>query len=87
MLVVGALKRLQAPAVLGGFTLAAVTVHEIAPWVVDLVLLVPRWVPMAVGGLLLLLVGATYESRIRDVKRVGAVIRGLRSKRSGALPA
>ncbi|WP_061299568.1 SCO7613 C-terminal domain-containing membrane protein [Herbidospora cretacea] len=78
VLVVGALKRLQAPAVLGGFTLAAVTVHEIAPWVVDLVLLIPRWVPMAVGGLLLLLVGATYESRIRDVKRVGAAIRGLR---------
>ncbi|GAB1820941.1 SCO7613 C-terminal domain-containing membrane protein [Herbidospora sp. RD11066] len=78
VLVVGALKRLQAPAVLGGFTLAAVTVHEIAPWVVDLVLLVPRWVPMAAGGLLLLLVGATYESRIRDVKRVGAAIRGLR---------
>nr|WP_157554378.1 hypothetical protein [Herbidospora sakaeratensis] len=78
VLVVGALRRLQAPAVLGGFTLAAVTVHEIAPWVADLVLLVPRWVPMAVGGLLLLLVGATYESRIRDVKRVGAAIRGLR---------
>ncbi|WP_157518997.1 SCO7613 C-terminal domain-containing membrane protein [Herbidospora mongoliensis] len=78
VLVVGALKRLQAPAVLGGFTLAAVTIHEIAPWVVDLVLLVPRWVPMAAGGLLLLLVGATYESRIRDVKRVGAAIRGLR---------
>ncbi|WP_157520816.1 SCO7613 C-terminal domain-containing membrane protein [Herbidospora daliensis] len=78
VLVVGALRRLQAPAVLGGFTLAAVTVHGIAPWVADLVLLVPRWVPMALGGLLLLLVGATYESRIRDVKRVGAAIRGLR---------
>ncbi|WP_157555604.1 SCO7613 C-terminal domain-containing membrane protein [Herbidospora yilanensis] len=78
VLVAGSLKRLQAPAVLGGFTLAAVVVHEIAPWVADLVLMVPRWVPMAVGGLLLLLVGATYESRIRDVKRVGAAIRGLR---------
>ncbi|NAS26482.1 hypothetical protein GT755_33010 [Herbidospora sp. NEAU-GS84] len=78
VLVVGALRRLQAPAVLGGFTLAAVTVHEITPWVADLVLMVPRWVPMAVGGLLLLVVGATYESRIRDVKRVGAAIRGLR---------
>ncbi|GAA0385394.1 hypothetical protein Acor_79980 [Acrocarpospora corrugata] len=78
VLLAGARWRLQAPALLGGFTLAIVAIHELAPWVSDLVLNVPRWVPVAVGGLLLLLVGATYEARMRDVRRFGAMIKGLR---------
>ncbi|GIH28740.1 hypothetical protein Aph01nite_70500 [Acrocarpospora phusangensis] len=78
VLLAGARWRLQAPALLGGFTLAMVAVHELAPWVSELVLSVPRWVPVAVGGLLLLLVGATYEARLRDVRRFGSMIKGLR---------
>ncbi|GAA1014383.1 hypothetical protein Aple_079590 [Acrocarpospora pleiomorpha] len=78
VLLAGARWRLQAPALLGGLTLAMVAVHELAPWVSDLVLSVPRWVPVAVGGLLLLLVGATYEARMRDVRRFGSLIKGLR---------
>ncbi|MFF3443141.1 SCO7613 C-terminal domain-containing membrane protein [Streptosporangium sp. NPDC002721] len=74
VLLIGARFRLQAPAVLGGLTLAVVALHELAPWIAEVVVLVPRWVPMALGGLLLVVVGATYEARLRDVRRLrGAV--------------
>lgn len=74
VLLIGARLRLQAPAVLGGLTLAVVALHELAPWIAEVVVLVPRWVPMALGGLLLVAVGATYEARLRDVRRLrGAV--------------
>ncbi|MGS2645356.1 SCO7613 C-terminal domain-containing membrane protein [Streptosporangium sp. G12] len=74
VLLAGARFRLQAPAVLGGLTLAVVALHELAPWIAEVVVLVPRWVPMALGGVLLVVVGATYEARLRDVRRLrGAV--------------
>ena len=50
VVVTGAVRRLQAPVVLGGLVLAVVAVHE-------LVLLgqqLPSWVPLSVGGALLL---------------------------------
>ncbi|MEU4536956.1 hypothetical protein AB0G15_19015 [Streptosporangium sp. NPDC023825] len=74
VLLAGARFRLQAPAVLGGLALAVVALHELAPWIAEVVVLVPRWVPMALGGALLVVVGATYEARLRDVRRLrGAV--------------
>ncbi|WP_421673905.1 SCO7613 C-terminal domain-containing membrane protein [Streptomyces parvus] len=30
----------------------------------------PRWLPPALAGLLLLVVGATYEQRLRDARRL-----------------
>ncbi|WP_433498973.1 SCO7613 C-terminal domain-containing membrane protein [Sphaerimonospora sp. CA-214678] len=78
VLLAGARFRLQAPAVLGGFTLAAVAVHELAPWIAQLMTVVPRWVPVAVGGLALLLIGATYEARLRDIRRIRDGLRSLR---------
>ncbi|MFI9558522.1 SCO7613 C-terminal domain-containing membrane protein [Nonomuraea endophytica] len=68
--VAGARYRLQAPAVLGALTLGAVAVRELAPWIAGLVTALPRWVPIAVGGMLLLVVGATYEARKRDLVRL-----------------
>ena len=66
----GARHHLQAPLVLGGSALALVTLHELAPYVVQVTGALPRWAPPALAGLLLLALGATYEQRIRDVRRV-----------------
>ncbi|MEU4330805.1 SCO7613 C-terminal domain-containing membrane protein [Nonomuraea dietziae] len=74
----GAWRRLQAPALIGGATVAIVAVRELAPWIADLMGAVPRWVPMALGGLLLLVVGATYEARKRDVRRLRDAVARLR---------
>ncbi|MFG2991893.1 SCO7613 C-terminal domain-containing membrane protein [Streptomyces sp. NPDC048257] len=74
----GAHRRLQAPLLLGGAVLAAVAVHELAPYVVQVAGALPRWVPPALAGLLLLAVGATYERRLRDARRLRAAIGRLR---------
>ncbi|GHA80246.1 SCO7613 C-terminal domain-containing membrane protein [Streptomyces termitum] len=66
----GARYRLQAPLVLGGAVLVLVGLHELAPYVARLVGALPRWVPMAGAGLLLLAVGATYERRLREARRL-----------------
>ncbi|MFF8259634.1 SCO7613 C-terminal domain-containing membrane protein [Streptomyces virginiae] len=70
--------RLQAPLLLGGAVLAAVAVHELAPYVVQVAGALPRWVPPALAGVLLLAVGATYEKRLRDARRLRAAIGRLR---------
>ncbi|MFI6147912.1 SCO7613 C-terminal domain-containing membrane protein [Streptomyces sp. NPDC051109] len=70
----GAHRRLQAPLLLGGATLAAVALHELAPYVVQVVDTLPRWLPPALAGLLLLVVGATYEKRLRDARRLRAAL-------------
>ncbi|MFI8366873.1 SCO7613 C-terminal domain-containing membrane protein [Streptomyces sp. NPDC085466] len=64
----GARFRLQAPLLLGGTVLALVGLHELAPYAVRLVGALPRWLPPAAAGLLLLAVGATYERRLREAR-------------------
>ncbi|MEU4267589.1 hypothetical protein [Streptomyces sp. NPDC026092] len=66
----GARFRLQALLVLGGTVLALDALHELAPYVVQAVGALPRWLPPALAGLLLLAVGATYEQRLRDARRL-----------------
>ncbi|KOX21992.1 MULTISPECIES: SCO7613 C-terminal domain-containing membrane protein [unclassified Streptomyces] len=66
----GARFRLQALLLLGGTALALDGLHELAPYVVQVVGALPRWLPPALAGLLLLAVGATYEQRLRDARRL-----------------
>ncbi|WP_326812066.1 hypothetical protein OIE62_09530 [Streptomyces scopuliridis] len=66
----GARLRLQAPLVLGGAALALDALHELAPYVAQMVGVLPRWLPPALAGLLLLAVGATYEQRLREARRL-----------------
>ena len=70
----GARHRLQAPLVLGGAALALDALHELAPYLAQVTDALPRWVPPALAGLLLLALGATYEQRLRDVRRVREVL-------------
>ncbi|MEV8536079.1 hypothetical protein [Streptomyces sp. NPDC051211] len=74
----GAHRRLQAPLLLGGAVLVLVALHELMPYVVQVVGALPRWLPPALAGLLLLAVGATYEKRLRDARRLREAIGRLR---------
>ncbi|MEU9030471.1 hypothetical protein AB0D46_23695 [Streptomyces sp. NPDC048383] len=74
----GAHRRLAAPLLLGGVTLAAVALHELAPYVAQVAGALPRWLPPALAGLLLLVVGATYEKRLRDARRLRQALGRLR---------
>ncbi|MEU7024718.1 hypothetical protein ABZ990_29340 [Streptomyces sp. NPDC046203] len=66
----GARFRLRAPLLLGGAVLVLNGLHELAPYVVQVVGALPRWLPPALAGGLLLAVGATYEQRLRDARRL-----------------
>ncbi|MFI2434215.1 SCO7613 C-terminal domain-containing membrane protein [Streptomyces sp. NPDC018693] len=73
----GARHRLQAPLMLGGSALTLDALHELAPYLVQFADAVPRWVPPALSGLLLLAVGATYEQRLKDVRRAREILGGM----------
>jgi hypothetical protein len=70
VVVSGANARLRAPVLLGGGVLALVAVQELGR-VWDLV---PRWIPLAAGGLLLVLLATTLERRRRDLDRFRAAL-------------
>uniref|UniRef100_UPI0033CA1708 SCO7613 C-terminal domain-containing membrane protein n=1 Tax=Streptomyces sp. NPDC047123 TaxID=3155622 RepID=UPI0033CA1708 len=74
----GAHRRLRAPLVLGGAVLALDALHELAPYLVQVAGALPRWLPPALAGLLLLAVGATYEQRLRDARRFRNVLDRMR---------
>ncbi len=66
----GAKARLRAPVLIGGAVLALGAIRELAG-VWDLI---PRWIPLAAGGLLLVLLASTLERRRRDLDRFRAAI-------------
>ncbi|WP_242910133.1 SCO7613 C-terminal domain-containing membrane protein [Actinomadura terrae] len=66
----GARLRLQAPLVLGGAVLVLDAARWLAPYAADAAAGLPGWVPLAGAGLLVLLAGATYERRMRDLRRL-----------------
>jgi hypothetical protein len=70
--------RLLAPLLLGGAVAIMDAGHELAPAVRQLAGLAPRWVPIAVMGVVLLAVGASYEARLRDLGRLRAVLGQMR---------
>lgn len=72
--VFGAVRRLQAPVVLGGGTLLVLSLHEL----LLVSRLLPTWVPIAVGGAVLLALAITYERSRRDVARLRAAVGRMR---------
>ncbi|MEV6816633.1 hypothetical protein AB0M52_31620, partial [Micromonospora sp. NPDC051296] len=66
----GAVRRWQAPVVLGGVALTLLALHELVrSW--DLL---PRWVFLAAAGLALIGLAATYERRRRDLLRLRSAV-------------
>jgi hypothetical protein len=70
VVVVGVLVRCQAPLALGAAVATVHALHLLSPALTDVVEAVPRWVVLALAGTLLLVLGATYERRLRDLQAV-----------------
>ncbi|MFB4281499.1 SCO7613 C-terminal domain-containing membrane protein [Nonomuraea sp. MTCD27] len=70
----GAWTRLQAPLILGGGVLVVTAAHEFAPTLAELMGEGPRWLPIALAGAFLLFTGATYEHRLRDLRKIRRLI-------------
>jgi hypothetical protein len=66
VVLLGAKDRLQAPLVLGATVIVLDGLHLLAPYASAM----PRWTLLAGAGTLLVVVGATYEQRLRDVSRL-----------------
>jgi hypothetical protein len=66
VVLVGARHHLRAPLVVGGAVLALDAVHLLAPYASAL----PRWSVLAAAGTVLVVLGATYEQRLRDLARL-----------------
>lgn len=74
LLGVGALVRTKSPFVVGAVLTTVLAVRWAGPLVGDM----PRWLPLGVVGLALVLAGATWEARVRDARAVVAYVRTLR---------
>jgi len=70
----GVRSRLQAPLLLGVAVAVLAAGREIAPWLDRLAGMLPGWVPIAAIGMILLGAGATYEARLRDLRRLRAAL-------------
>jgi len=68
----GAWKRLQSPLVLGSFALLILAVDTFGPAVARL----PRWLPLAIVGVLLMWIGATFETRRNRAKNATETLMG-----------
>jgi hypothetical protein len=66
IVVLGAAARRQSPVVAGGAALTVLALHELV-LVWDLL---PRWIPLALGGLVLVGLAMSYERRRRDMSRL-----------------
>ncbi|RZU53168.1 hypothetical protein EV385_5054 [Krasilnikovia cinnamomea] len=73
VVLLGARARLQAPVVTGGAVLGVVALHE-AALIWDLL---PRWIPLAAAGLLLVGLAMTLERRRRDLARLRAALNSM----------
>ncbi|MEV3934729.1 proline-rich domain-containing protein [Glycomyces sp. NPDC049804] len=74
VIIAGLARRWQAPLVLGSIALAVMTINE-------LTLLggrIPVWIPPAIGGAILITVGATFERRRRDLRRIRDSLKAMR---------
>ncbi|CAH0272690.1 hypothetical protein SRABI128_03436 [Microbacterium sp. Bi128] len=80
VLLAGVWFRLQAPVLIGGVVLIVHAVAQLWPWIAALYESVSGlwWLWLGIAGVLLIVVAATYERRIREVKAVALAIRGLR---------
>lgn len=69
--------RLRAPLLAGGLVLLADAVHELAPPLLRSLGHLPHWAPVAAAGALLVYVGATYEHRLTEARRLRSTFRSL----------
>lgn len=74
VIIAGLGRRWQAPLVLGSIALAVLTINELS-LVWDYI---PVWIPPAIGGVVLIGAGATFEKRRRDLARIRQGLKAMR---------
>jgi hypothetical protein len=78
LVILGAVRRLQAPLVMGS---AVVLVHGIAqlwPWISTSYVAVPWWLWLGIGGAVLIFIAARYERRVQQLRSAITAVTSLR---------
>ena len=78
LVVAGFARGWQAPLVFGGAVLLVHAVAQLWPWISAVYTAVPWWLWLGVGGVLLIVLAATYEHRIRNFKSAARSLSSLR---------
>src|SRR4029077_18413141 len=74
LVLAGVALRWSAPLVVGSVVGAVLVLRELTPYAADL----PPWVVIGLSGTLLLVVGVTWESRMRDARTATRYVASLR---------
>jgi hypothetical protein len=74
----GAVRRWQAPFVVGGVVLILLAVAQLSPAAAAVLRVVEGWMLLAAGGALLLGLGLTYERRLREAREAVRFVTGMR---------
>ncbi|WEO77096.1 hypothetical protein BJQ94_17360 [Cryobacterium sp. SO2] len=78
VLILGTVRRLQAPFLIGAAVLLVHALAQLWPWISVAYQVVPWWLWLGVGGVLLIVLAARYEQRIQNLKTVALRISALR---------
>jgi len=73
--VAGAVRRWAAPLTYGTAVALLLVLREAGPYLGDSV---PRWAVIGAAGALLVVLGTTWEQRLRNARAVAGYVRGLR---------
>ncbi|TFC81628.1 hypothetical protein E3T24_14895 [Cryobacterium sp. TmT2-59] len=78
VIVVGVLRKLQAPFLIGAAVLLIHAVAQLWPWISVAYGAVPWWLWLGAGGVVLIVLAARYEQRIANLKSIALSISALR---------
>jgi hypothetical protein len=78
LVVVGAVRRLQAPLVLGSVVLLVHATAQLWPWISTAYEYVPWWLWLGIGGALLIFLAARYEKNMRALRTGFTAVSSLR---------
>jgi hypothetical protein len=78
VVLVGAMRRLQAPLLLGGGVLLVHAIVQLWPWITDLYEAVWWWLWLGIAGVLFVVLAATYERQLRLARGTIRLIAELR---------
>ncbi|MHC2998163.1 SCO7613 C-terminal domain-containing membrane protein [Microbacterium sp. HJ5] len=78
LVVLGAVRRLQAPLVLGSVVLLVHAVAQLWPWISGVYVAVPWWLWLGIGGAVLIFLAARYEKQMRALRAAFSAVTSLR---------
>lgn len=78
LVVIGAVRRLQAPLVLGSVVLLVHAGAQLWPWISAAYVAVPWWLWLGIGGALLILLAARYERQMKALRTAVTAVTSLR---------